>query len=91
LESNRLKFSNLFLKILKQLKKHNLEQEIEVIFLRKDDYTNERKRQELVMECKGNYFNFLNENENVSDDYIIDTYKKLKDNPKSLKFAIFKK
>lgn len=76
------KFERLFKKILNQIEKAKLTDKIEVVFFLDDrEETVGRKRNALLKAAKGKYLCFIDDDDDISNDYINFIYAKLAKNP----------
>ncbi len=82
IEKRHDKFETIYQKVLKQIIDNHLEHVVEILYF-KDNQTVSlgTKRNELVNLAKGEYVCFLDDDDDVSDDYVELIYNALKTNP----------
>lgn len=75
-------FSHIYNKLQKQIKDHQLEDRVEILYF-KDNRENTVgfKRNALLRQSRGQYVNFIDDDDDVHDEYIRIIYEKLKARP----------
>lgn len=76
-------FIKLHEKLLKQIKENNLQNQVEVKFFcdNRGEHTTGYKRSLLLMQSKAKYICYIDDDDEISDDYVIEIYKRLCKNP----------
>lgn len=82
IEKRHEKFEKIYQKVLKQIIDNQLEHKVEILYFKDNQtITLGAKRNELVNLAKGEYVCFLDDDDDVSDDYVELIYEALKTNP----------
>lgn len=82
LDSRMDAFCSLYSKLLQQIDKKNLHTNIEILFFRDNKkFSVGYKRNKLIEKAKGKYISFIDDDDDISDDYIQVIYNKLLKNP----------
>lgn len=77
-------FNELINKLEKQIEENNLKEEIEIItHIDNKNIRLIRKRNNMLLSSRGKFIAFLDDDDTVSDDYIKEIVKKIKENPES--------
>lgn len=82
LQERSEQFSKLFDKLSNQVKENHLEDQIEILFFNDNrEHTVGFKRNALVQRSQGQYLNFIDDDDDIHDNYIKMIYDKLQDKP----------
>lgn len=82
LEERKKQFNFIYKKLENQIKALNLKNEIEILYMRDNrEMRLGEKRNELIRRAKGRYVNFIDDDDDVHDDYIKMIYNNLAKNP----------
>lgn len=82
LDERSEQFKKLFLKLVNQIEKYNLVSEVEVVFFKDNrNYSIGFKRNALLQAAKGAYIAFVDDDDQIADNYVQLIYKALKSNP----------
>lgn len=74
-EFNNIKFNYIFNKIRNDIINNDLQDEIELLYyINNDNLDNYQKLNHLINLCKGKYISFINEEDDISDNFIKDIY-----------------
>lgn len=80
LESRKMDFDYIYNRINYQIKKEKLEKDVEILyFIDNKEYTVGHKRNELLKRSKSKYISFVDDDDDVSDNYVKFIYDKLKE------------
>lgn len=82
LNERQKQFDAIYEKLQKQIKDNKLEDKVEVLFFRDNrEHTVGFKRNTLIKQSHGQYVNFIDDDDDIHDNYISMIYDKLKSNP----------